>query len=46
MSTKQSVIEDAFAVMGILDEEVGMEPAMLQRGLQGGLQKLVRVARG
>jgi len=34
MSTKQSVIEDSFAVMGILDEEVGMEPAMLQRGLK------------
>jgi hypothetical protein len=34
MSTKQSVIEDSFAVMGILDEETGLEPSMLQRGLK------------
>ena len=34
MSTKQSLIEDSFAIMGILDEETGMEPTMLQRGLK------------
>lgn len=34
MSTQQQLIEDAYASFGILDEETGLEPAMLQRGLR------------
>lgn len=34
MSTQQQVIEDAFASIGILDEETGLEPTQLQRGLR------------
>lgn len=34
MSTQQQLIEDAFANFGILDEETGLEPTQLRRGLR------------
>ena len=34
MSTQQALIEDAYASFGILDEETGLEPTQLRRGLR------------